>query len=136
VRFSAPNSSDAIKNLLANKRRLFKFKYFLYVRIAGDKPESRPAKHSQEQLTPKIQNRREVQKMCAFQNRNESGTSINQIITQLSLEQRQYLIPEISSPTAQFPHQIPWSNTTAKFDRRIKTKEYTVTALNILPICQ
>jgi len=37
VRFSAPNPSDAIKNLLANKRRLLKFKYFLHVRIDGDK---------------------------------------------------------------------------------------------------
>ena len=40
--------------------------------------------------------------MCALQNRNESGTSMNQIITQLNLEQHEYLIPEFSSPRARF----------------------------------
>ena len=85
MRFSAPNSSDAMKNLLANKRYLLKFKSFLYV-IDSAKSESKPARPGQEQWASNIQNRRQVQKMCAFHDRNESGTGMNQIITQCCQE--------------------------------------------------
>lgn len=34
------------------------------------------------------------------------------------------------------PHQILWSDTTAKFDRGTKTKGYSVMTLDILPVCQ